>query len=811
MKRILDILFSAAAIVLLSPLFLLIAFFIKLDSEGPVFFRQERAGRHGKNFRIWKFRTMVENAQAMGPAITAKKDNRVTQMGQVLRRLKLDELPQLLNVLTGEMSFVGPRPEVPSMVARYSEEDRRVLDVKPGLLGAAQLVHRNEEALLPENGDVEAFYVERILPGKLKIDLAYAKSRDPFKDLKILSAAVPLLFFGSVKWSYVFESRRRFSFMIFDMVVSALCYAGAFMLRFDNNIPAHEAAFLKSMLPFVVILRAPCFVYFGLYQTLWQYLGLEELVAIIKAVVVGSLLIPVVGFAFQLDFPPRSTLIIDCFLLIMALGFSRMIFKVTADRLRKTRIGGNRKNVVIVGAGDTGEMLIREFIKRPELGYRPVAFLDDDPLKAGLRIHGVKVFGGLAHLAHVTKIKKAEALVLALPEASAEVIQMMIRDARRLGLSCRIVPRMANILSPQIVPLQLREIDVADLLGRSLVRGDVQGLQNFIAGKRILITGAGGSIGSELARMVYQHHPRELILVDCAESNLYEIETQLRDPSSQVKVLAYLRDVKDEPRMRKIFETHRPEVVYHASAYKHVPLVEDHYAEGITNNVLGTKTAADLAAEFGSERFVLISTDKAIRPKSVMGATKRIGELYIQSLKGKKTKFMAVRFGNVFNSRGSVVPLFKRQIEQGGPVTVTDPEVKRYFMDVSEAVFLILEASMIGEDSQIFVLDMGQPVKIVDLAQNLIQLMGFSLEQVPIRFTGLRPGEKMEEDIEMKNEILQPTAHEKIRIWKSAGLADSKIEEKVLKLLELAKSGGSRDAVTATIREIVPEYEPWRF
>lgn len=810
MKRFLDILLSLAAMILLAPLFVLIALLIRLDSEGAVFFRQERVGRKEKIFRIWKFRTMVENAEAMGARITGKNDPRVTQVGQVLRKMKLDELPQLLNVLSGDMSFVGPRPEVAVMMSGYTHvEKEEILADRPGILGSSQLVLRDEEEMLPEKGDVEAYYREHILPGKIKTDLAYVRSRDPFKDLKILARAVPVLLSGSVKWGYIFESKRRVFFLLFDLFLSGVTYMAAFHLRFENQIPADQMAIMTALLPVVILLRAPCYVSFGLYQTLWQYLGIEELIAIVKAVTVGTLLIPVAGFLLQLDHQPRSTLVMDWLLLILALGLSRMIFKITAERLRKPKIGIGRKNALIIGASDAGELLIREFIKRPELGYRPVGFLDEDPIKAGIRIHGIKVVGGFSHLAQVVRVKKVEVVIIALPEASGETIQNIIHESRRLGLVCRIMPRMANTLSPQIIPLQLREVDIADLLGRSLVRADTHRLQQYLSGKRVLITGAGGSIGSELARMVYQHHPREIVLVENSESNLYDIETQLRDPASGTRVFAYLRDVKEQAQLRKIFETHRPEIVYHASAYKHVPLLEEHYAEGIINNIQGTKNAADLSSEFGAERFVLISTDKAIHPTSVMGASKRICELYTQSLRGSKTKYMAVRFGNVFNSRGSVVPLFKRQIEQGGPVTVTDPNVTRYFMDLSEAVFLILEASMLGDDSQIFVLDMGRPVKIVDLARNLMQLMGVTPEQIPIQFTGLRPGEKMEEEIEMKSEVLLPTAHEKIKIWKSETAVLAGAAMKIEELLALAKSGAAREDVQKKITEIVPDYKPW--
>jgi len=809
-KRLFDLLLASAALLILSPLFLLISLLIRLDSEGPIFFSQPRSGRNGRLFQIYKFRTMVENAQAMGPSITARNDARITQIGHVLRWLKLDELPQFFNVLKGDMSIVGPRPELPEIVEKYTEEQKKILSVRPGILGSSQVHYQHESEIMPENGDIEKFYMEKILPEKLARDLAYIQNIDPLKDIKILLGGGASVVFSSVKWTYIFESRRRFFFLLFDLLICALTYWGAFALRFENQISAADMDFLKGMIPFVIFLRALCFVYFGLYQTLWQYLGIEELISIIKAVTVGTVLIPAASFLLQMNMQPRSTLIMDWFLLILGLGLSRMIFKITVDRLKKPRLGQNRKNALIIGAGDTGELVIREFIRRPDLGFRPAGFIDEDARKLGMRIHGIKVLGNMSQLSQIIRVKKIDVVVIALSEASGEVIKGIVRECRRLGLPCQIVPRLTPLVSPRAAPLQLREVDIADLLGRSLVKGDIEGIQHFFADKRVLITGAGGSIGSELVKLIHQNNPREIILVDNSENNLYEIEMQLRGRGTEPLVYCYLRDVKDENEIEKIFEQHRPEIVYHAAAYKHVPMVETHYGEGVVNNVLGTKVIADAAAKYGAESFVLISTDKAIRPRSIMGATKRICELYLQTLRGKGTKFMAVRFGNVFNSRGSVVPLFRRQIEAGGPLTVTDPDVKRYFMDLSEAVFLILEATILGKGAEVFVLEMGQPVKIVDLAKNLIQLMGYAPEDIPIKFTGLRPGEKMEEEIEMKSETLLPTAHEKIRIWKSDP-PSAEIQKQIQDLIAAACGDSSRDAVIQKIREIVPEYQPWMF
>jgi len=361
------------------------------------------------------------------------------------------------------------------------------------------------------------------------------------------------------------------------------------------------------------------------------------------------------------------------------------------------------------------------------------------------------------------------------------------------------------------LPLKLRPVDVSDLMGRELVQADIASIQEFFLDKRVLITGAGGSIGSELAKIICQSLPRELILVEHSENNLYEIETDLRERPGGAAMSCYLRDMTNHYEMEKIFRRHEPQIVYHAAASKHVPMVEMNFAEGIVNNVLGTKTVADLATKVGVGHFILISSDKAIRPHSIMGATKRIAELYTQSLKGVKTRFLAVRFGNVFNSKGSAVPLFRKQIEQGGPITITDKRVQRYFMDVSEAVFLILQATVLGTKNEVFVLDMGAPVKILDLVRNLVQLMGLSPDEIPIQYIGLRPGEKLTEDLELEGEKSLPTTHKKIKIWKSNHRPSASISQEVDRLLDMIRQKASRDDVVQCLKAMIPEYDPWQF
>ncbi len=806
MKRFFDILISSLALIAMSPVFFVLAILIRIDSPGSAFFSQTRIGRNGKAFRIFKFRTMIDNAEAVGACITSRNDSRITQVGRILRWFKLDELPQFWNVLKGDMSIVGPRPEVPGMVAKYSERQQKILTVRPGIIGASQVKQRDEEFQIQDGDKAEETYLRYILPKKLEVDLAYVLNPNPLKDLKILFGGSFSLLFSSVKLDYILESKRRFAFLMVDLGLAAVSFWLSFFLRFEGDIPSREWEVLKHLLPVMLLLRLPCFVSFGLYQTLWQYLGVGELIAIIKAVSIGSILIPFSAWLLQVDLP-RSILVIDWFVLIMMLGSLRLIFKITAERIRRPVLGESRKNVLIVGTGDPAETLLREFIKRPELGYRVVGFVDDKGDHVGMRIHGIKVMGTITQLGQIIRVKKADEVIIALPESSGEKIREIMEKIRKLNLHCRILPRTPAHLPRKLLPLRLKEVEISDLLGRELVRVEMSLIEGFFRNKCVLITGAGGSIGGELVRNIARFNPKKIVIADNSESSLYEIQSEI-SKEIPVPLVVYLKDTKDFEGLKEAFDIHRPEIVYHAAAYKHVPVVEEHYLDGILNNVLGTKNVADLCQKFEVETFVLISTDKAICPRSIMGATKRIGELYAQQLSSGKTHMMAVRFGNVFNSRGSVVPVFKKQIEEGGPVTVTHPEVTRYFMDISEAVFLILQATIMGKNSEIFVLDMGQPIKIVELAKNLMQLMGVTEKQIPITFTGLRPGEKIHEELELKGETMLPTRHDKIKIWKPPFMKTD-VASQIESLLESVQNKDPLEIIQKKLKLIVPEYEPW--
>jgi len=563
------------------------------------------------------------------------------------------------------------------------------------------------------------------------------------------------------------------------------------------------------MLPIVLLVRGVSFVSFGLYQTLWQYLGTNELTAIIRSAIVGSIFIGGISYFIGIGNHPRSVFVIDMLLVICSLGGLRILFKISTERLRNPHKEGEFRNVIIAGANDTGELLLREFIRRRDYKYRAVGFIDGDPSKVGVRIHGVKVIGTLKQLEQVVKLKKATEVILAMEEASEEEVRSLVGIAKKCKLIVRVVPEASRLFHEGNISLSLRPVDIVDLIGRELFEVDTVRMQSFYCGKTVLITGGAGSIGGELVRRVLAYQPKRLVILDNTENSLAEIQADVSSLATQSELNCILADVKDRDNVYAIMNRIKPNIVFHAAAHKHVPVVEQYYTQGIINNVGGTRNIVDAAIDTNVDRFMLISTDKAINPTSVMGASKRACEQYIQAMLEMKkchTNFLTVRFGNVFNSRGSVVPLFKKQIENGGPITITHPDVSRYFMDISEAVCLILEATVDGKTGDIFILDMGKSIKIVDLAKDLLEMQGLSEDDIPIIYTGLHPGEKMKEEIETIREKATQSRNPHIRKWVPESRHNRDIVGLVDELLLLCKSRIGREPILEKLTEIVPEY-----
>ena len=563
---------------------------------------------------------------------------------------------------------------------------------------------------------------------------------------------------------------RRPIVLVLHVALVPLGYLIAFALRFDIPIPgAYWSLFLKT-LPLLLVIRLLSFALFGLYRGWWRHVGMKDLAALIQAVSTSTVgLLALLFFTQQLEGFPRSVLILDWLVAIAVFGGARFVVRAVRDA--RSGLGGVERRgtpALIIGAGDAAERLMRQ-IWQGGTGLRPLGLVDDDRMKHGMRLHGVPIVGSTSDLPGLVSRYGAKLVVIAIPSASRETMKRLVDLCMETGVEFKIVPPLEELLDGRARVSQLRRVEVEDLLGRDAIELNLATVREDLEGRVVLVTGAAGSIGSELVRQIAAFRPRQLLLLEQAESPLYFVDLEVRRKHPELEVVALIADVANQARLERIFSQYRPDYVFHAAAYKHVPLMESNAAEAVRNNVLGTLYVGECAARYGAQKFVLISTDKAVRPSSVMGATKRVAErIVLGSLvrSGGGTDFRAVRFGNVLGSDGSVIPLFRKQLARGGPITVTHPDVTRYFMTIPEAVQLVLQAAALPEAAgRISMLEMGEPVRIVELAENLVRLSGLEpYKDVPIVFTGLRPGEKLVEELMSEVEETIPTAVEKIRI-----------------------------------------------
>jgi FlaA1/EpsC-like NDP-sugar epimerase len=603
-------------------------------------------------------------------------------------------------------------------------------------------------------------------------------------------------------------TQKRIFLIFLDLVVIVLSYCGAFLLRFGGVIPRTEMSLMTNTLFVVLVVRFAMFAYFKVYAGLYRYASINDLLQIIKAVTAGSVLLLIPVYFFKIPLFPRSVFVLEWLLLVFLAGGLRFGLR-TAREIMPTILRPG-KRTLIVGAGDAGEMIVREMRSSSELNYQPVGFIDDDPAKRGMRIHGIPVLGDQTELEKIVVKKHISEIIIAIPSASSDQMRRIIQRCRNAKVSFKASPPLKDILDGKVSINQVREISVDDLLGRDPVKLDEGIIKKFIAGRRVMITGAAGSIGSEICRQTCRFGPEAVVMVERAENNLYRLDIELSDKYPDVNKVAIVADVCDSGKIYSLMSEYRPEVVFHAAAYKQVPLMEYFPEEAVKNNIGGTRTVAETSIGHRVSAFVMISTDKAVRPTSVMGATKRISEMVVNALAVESdTKMVTVRFGNVLGSDGSVVELFTRQIERGGPVTVTDPRVTRYFMTIREATLLVMMAGAIGANGQIMVLRMGEQVKILELAKDMITLAGFvPNEDIAIEYIGLRPGEKLQEELFDQGEGNLPSKHPQIMIAKTSGTHEQ-ILDGIDELNELAV-GARKEDIVAKIQQIVPSFTPKR-
>ncbi|MDT3671419.1 MAG: nucleoside-diphosphate sugar epimerase/dehydratase [Aromatoleum sp.] len=594
----------------------------------------------------------------------------------------------------------------------------------------------------------------------------------------------------------------------FDLLAVALAWIGGFLVRFNFEWPTAYEHQMAVGLVVLLITQTLASRWAGLYRGMWIFASLPDLKRVLKAVMASSVVLIALVAVDRGNPPiPRSLMLVYPVLLLVVMGGGRAMWRMWKEHRLYGGLIAQGKPVVVVGAGSGGLMLVRALERCAD--WRVVALVDDDGSKHGLELCGRRVTGSVRDLPAVLEDSRAKHVILAMPSAAGEVLRRATDLAVRAGAQVFTVPGLEDLMSGRVAINSMRPVAIEDLLGRDPVRIDVAHVGAMLSGKTVMVTGAGGSIGSELCRQLARFSPRRLMLFEANEFALYQIEQWFTQHKPEIEIVCLAGDVKDGTRLDEVFIAHSPQVVFHAAAYKHVPLMEVRNAwQAVRNNVLGTLRVAEHAQRYGAERFVLISTDKAVNPTNVMGATKRLAEMVCEALhsRGGATQFEMVRFGNVLGSTGSVIPKFQEQIARGGPVTVTHPEINRYFMSIPEAAQLVLQAAAMGQGGEVFVLDMGEPVKIVDLARNMIRLSGYSEEEIRIEFTGLRPGEKLYEELLADSEVTRETPHPKLRIARSRPVAASFLAE-----LEawLARSGPvSDDEVRRGLQRWVPEYAP---
>ncbi len=628
------------------------------------------------------------------------------------------------------------------------------------------------------------------------------------------------------------KNRSFYLMVLIEAFIFAMAYTGAYLLRFEFTLTPRDFSQIMVVIFWLIPLKLAVFYAFGLYKGMWRYSSLHDFWRLAEGCSLSTLLaVGTVFFVYGFTGFSRAVFLLDGLLTFVMTGGARMAIRTyyasqngsngervwPLSRLKPEPL--DRKRIIIIGAGRSGEKILREIFDNPAIDYKVIGFLDDDPGKIGKALHGVPVLGRVDHLTEIDRKHRLDQVFISTPSASGREMRRIIDICERCRVKFKTLPGIGQILDGHVSIKALRDVNYEDLLRRPPIHLDAAGILDYVKSQTIMVTGAGGSIGSELCHQLIQFDPKRLILVDAGEANLYSIQMELRHQWNFDAFHAILASVQNQRLMEEVFRNYRPDVVFHAAAYKHVPMLEKNPWEAVFNNVLGSHVLMQLAEKYEAKRFVLVSTDKAVRPTNVMGTSKRIAELILQSMQNGGTRFMAVRFGNVLASRGSVVPLFRKQIEQGGPVTVTHPEITRYFMTIPEATQLILQAGAIGNGGELFVLEMGTPIKIADMAADLIRLSGKEPgRDIEVIFTGLRPGEKLYEELITAGEDVHRTIHEKILTlkyngrWNWGGLSSQDNFRNWLdrEIEELYSVGKTHDAcaIKQKLKQMVPEYSP---
>jgi len=620
-------------------------------------------------------------------------------------------------------------------------------------------------------------------------------------------------------------SRNLFIVLFLDIILLAISFYLAHLIRFDFVKTQWFAVSFLYILPYALVCKIICFYFFELYKGMWRYTSLNDLISIVKASLVATfIIITLVLYQTRFENISRSVFVIDWCLTVLSIGGLRLSVRLCFEAFTEKvtirdliyaflrifrRNAGKGKGALIIGAGDYGQKICREFNGNPSVQSHVLGFLDDDISKIGKKIHGVPVLNVIDYLVQIVESTGAEDVIIAIPSLCPDKMRQIVELCKKADVNFKIVPDLGELINGKIDITSIRNVEYRDLLGREAVKLDIEEIGKYLRNKWVIVTGAGGSIGTGLCRQICRYEPEKIILFERAESPLYEIDLELQQSYPNVEVIPVLGDIQDKSELHKVFNEFKPEIVFHAAAYKHVPMLEGHPWKAVDNNVIGTKNLIEVTKVFKCEKFVFVSTDKAVNPTNVMGTSKRIAELLVQEIScsnGSETSFMTVRFGNVIGSVGSVIPLFKRQIKEGGPVTVTHKDMVRYFMLIPEACQLILQAGAMGKGGETFVLEMGKPVKIDSMARDLIRFSGFEPDvDIQIEYTGLRPGEKLYEELMTDKEDVVPTEHKKIMVLNTNCVDMNALNGKLTDLKGMAENRDG-DGIRKIMKEMIPEY-----
>jgi FlaA1/EpsC-like NDP-sugar epimerase len=611
--------------------------------------------------------------------------------------------------------------------------------------------------------------------------------------------------------------KRVMLFLFQDLLIIYCAVAISFLMIFEGKLPSFYVDELYIVFMFMWCSNALMFYVFNLYKRMWQFASISELLLIAKATATAHIInfflyFTLNTFGWQLEIP-TSILLLSWILIFLGVSSSRFVWRISSSQERFHQLQPHHKNGLIIGAGNAGALIAKALKNDVQSKIYPVAFIDDDPGKNNLQIYGIPIVGEIKDVSSVVKKHSIETIIIAMPSAPKKKIAELIGICKDTGAKVQIIPHLGDLVSGKVATTTLRDVKIEDLLYREQVIVDLDKISGYLAKKRVLVTGAGGSIGSELCRQIGTFKPEELLILGHGENSIYSIENELKEKFPDLSLTPIIADIKDRPAIENVFAYFNPQIIFHAAAHKHVPLMEKNPVEAIKNNVFGTKNIAECAHKYNAEQFVLISSDKSVNPTSVMGATKRVGEMINQSLAAKsKTKFVAVRFGNVIGSRGSVIPLFLKQIKQGGPVTVTHPDMVRFFMTIPEAVQLVIQAGALAKGGEIFILDMKDPVKISTLAKDLIRLSGLDPERdIKIEYTGIRPGEKLYEEVLTAEEGTTATMHDRIYVAKPPSYDIEKSLNTLKSLQQIIEEKDTLvlpEEVRKALKEMVPSYKP---